>query len=106
MNPSTRTPEGESNRCPICGKQVVVEPSRPADDAPCPHCGCLLWFDRANGLKRVYGFPAFSISDGSICTKVQAIEAILVRLVKSGLLDDRHRQGVLTAILKREELGS
>lgn len=24
-----------------------MEPSRPADDAPCPHCGCLIWFDPA-----------------------------------------------------------
>ncbi len=31
--------------CPICGHQVCLEPSRPPGDAPCPHCGTLLWFD-------------------------------------------------------------
>jgi hypothetical protein len=44
MEPSSRTPEGEPNRCPVCGKEVHIEPSRPPGDAPCPHCGCLLWF--------------------------------------------------------------
>jgi len=24
-----------------------VEPSQPAGDAPCPHCGCLVWFEFA-----------------------------------------------------------
>jgi hypothetical protein len=45
MEPATRTPEGEPNRCPICGHALVIEPSRPPGDAPCPNCGCLLWFD-------------------------------------------------------------
>jgi hypothetical protein len=45
MGPSTRTPEGEPNRCPVCGKHLRIEPSRPPGDAPCPHCGHLLWFN-------------------------------------------------------------
>jgi hypothetical protein len=45
MEPSTRTPEGVPNRCPVCGKGLQIEPSHPPGDAPCPHCGCLLWFD-------------------------------------------------------------
>jgi hypothetical protein len=47
MEPSSRTPEGEPNRCPICGNRVVLEPSDGTRDAPCPNCGCLLWFDGA-----------------------------------------------------------
>jgi rubrerythrin len=42
---STRTPEGQPNYCPVCGKIVVMEPSQPFGDAPCPHCGCLLRFE-------------------------------------------------------------
>jgi eukaryotic-like serine/threonine-protein kinase len=45
MEPSTRTPEGEPNCCPVCGKSLCIEPSRPPGDAPCPHCGHLLWFE-------------------------------------------------------------
>ena len=45
MEPSTRTPEGEPSRCSVCGKPLRIEPSRPPGDAPCPHCGHLLWFD-------------------------------------------------------------
>jgi hypothetical protein len=53
---SSRTPEGEPNRCPVCGRLVTIEPSRPPldapdgspnhgpADAPCPACGHLLWF--------------------------------------------------------------
>lgn len=42
---STRTPEGSLNRCAVCGREVLIEPSTvPVRDAPCPHCGCLLWF--------------------------------------------------------------
>jgi acyl carrier protein len=41
---SSRTPEGESNVCPVCGSMIRVEPSRPPGDAPCPTCGQLLWF--------------------------------------------------------------
>ena len=30
----------------MCGKTTQLEFSVPAGDAPCPHCGCLLWFSR------------------------------------------------------------
>jgi anti-anti-sigma factor len=41
---STRTPEGQPGRCPICGAVLKVEPSDPPGDAPCPCCGHLVWF--------------------------------------------------------------
>ena len=44
MIPSSRTPEGEPNLCPICGNAVRIEPSSGFRDAPCPHCGHLLRF--------------------------------------------------------------
>jgi hypothetical protein len=44
MTISSRTPEGRPNECPVCGKRLVIEPSEPTGDAPCPHCGVLLWF--------------------------------------------------------------
>jgi acyl carrier protein len=44
MVASSRTPEGTPNRCPVCRKSIQIEPSEPFGDAPCPHCGCLLWF--------------------------------------------------------------
>jgi len=45
MEPSSRIPEGDPNRCPICGHDIRVEPSIPPGDAPCPYCGHLFWFD-------------------------------------------------------------
>jgi len=45
---SSRTPEGDPHRCSVCGKDTRTEPSTvPARDAPCPHCGSLLWFGRS-----------------------------------------------------------
>jgi hypothetical protein len=45
MEISSRTPEGDPTRCPVCGKPTRIEPSTvPTPDAPCPHCGSLLWF--------------------------------------------------------------
>ena len=42
--PSSRTPDGESQRCLICGSVVFIAPSTfPLSDAPCPACGSLLW---------------------------------------------------------------
>ena len=43
---SSRTPEGQPNKCPVCGNEVCVEPSLWFGDAPCPNCGHLLWFFR------------------------------------------------------------
>ena len=43
MTVSSRTSEGLPNRCPVCGKPVVMEPSLQGD-GPCPHCGHLLWW--------------------------------------------------------------
>ncbi len=44
MQPSSRTPEGDDNTCHVCGHAVRIDPSKPLGDAPCPHCGALLWF--------------------------------------------------------------
>jgi anti-sigma B factor antagonist len=38
---------GDADFCPLCGQVVIVGPAAvPAKDAPCPHCGELLWFVR------------------------------------------------------------
>jgi len=47
---SSRTPEGVPNHCPVCGNDLRIEPSRPTLDAPCPHCGHLLWFVESKPL--------------------------------------------------------
>src|SRR5262245_8332754 len=46
MKASARTPEGDPNRCAICGKTFALEPSDPPGDATCPYCGQLLWWIR------------------------------------------------------------
>ncbi|MGA2031540.1 MAG: hypothetical protein ABSG68_04735 [Thermoguttaceae bacterium] len=75
MEPSSRTPEGWPNRCPVCGKDVCIEPSTPPGDAPCPHCGHLLWFDpsiregaearRGRRLELCFQHAAKQISQGN-----------------------------------------
>lgn len=53
MNVSSRTPEGWPNFCEVCGKKVVITPSRsPLKDATCPNCGSWLLFNlRPNRAK-------------------------------------------------------
>ena len=46
MTVSSRTPEGQPNHCPICDSRIIIEPSQPFGEAPCPSCGQLLWFTR------------------------------------------------------------
>lgn len=48
MNVSSRTPEGEPDRCPVCWTKVCIDPSLPAGDAPCPNCGHLLWLSHCS----------------------------------------------------------
>jgi hypothetical protein len=56
MAVSSRTPEGSPNHCPICKQPVCVEPSIRFGDAPCPNCGCLLWFIATNTATRFFLF--------------------------------------------------
>ncbi len=63
MDISSRTPEGLPNRCPICGNELRIEPSEPLNDAPCPHCGQLLWFVRSEAGAPFVGRQASRISD-------------------------------------------
>jgi acyl carrier protein len=42
MTISSRTPEGEFHRCPLCGHETALESSYQGD-ALCPSCGQLLW---------------------------------------------------------------
>jgi hypothetical protein len=48
---SSRTPEGDPNRCPVCGRDCRLEPSLFGRDAPCPHCGHLLWFTKSSSAE-------------------------------------------------------
>lgn len=44
MGPPSKTPEGDSESCSVCGYEFKAAPSRPPGDAPCPACGTLIWF--------------------------------------------------------------
>jgi hypothetical protein len=32
----------------VCGAHICIEPSCPPGDAPCPACGCLVWFSSSS----------------------------------------------------------
>jgi hypothetical protein len=67
MTIASRTPEGESGRCPACGHRFLLEPSRPPGDAPCPACGSLVWFPAADSLSspaaELGSAPSFRVAD-------------------------------------------
>jgi hypothetical protein len=55
---SSRTPEGDPNTCPVCLKELQIDPSTvPTRDAPCPHCGHLLQFDKQPELDDLFAPP-------------------------------------------------
>jgi hypothetical protein len=70
---ASRTPEGVPGNCPVCAARVIVEPSRPAGDAPCPICGSLVWFE---GLVEEYETwderPPWVTVDGSRARRIGA----------------------------------
>jgi anti-sigma B factor antagonist len=49
MNARPNPAEGRPDRCPVCGVAVAegADVYGPAGDAPCPHCGHMLWFASA-----------------------------------------------------------
>ena len=66
MTISSRTPEGHPNRCPVCRRRLRLSPSGPIADAPCPHCGSLVWFPAANTRRVTAGSatgPDFTLED-------------------------------------------
>jgi nitrogen PTS system EIIA component len=106
MEPSSRTPEGEPNRCPICGHVVAIELSRPPGDAPCPHCGHLLWFAGAPFENLEFIAPDAVIRRLEAPNKLGAITALANRLCSTGKLPHDALDSVITAMVRREELGS
>ena len=66
MTISSRTPEGHPNRCPVCRRRLRLSPSWPSADAPCPHCGSLVWFPAAHTPRVTAGpatDPGFTLED-------------------------------------------
>ena len=104
--PSSRTPEGTPNRCPICNAEVRMETSTPPGDAPCPNCGHLLWFAGDTLLENLEFVVAEAIiRDIATDSKRAAIETLIARLADVGRLPQKSVPSVISAILEREELG-
>jgi mannitol/fructose-specific phosphotransferase system IIA component (Ntr-type) len=106
MKPSSRTPEGEPNCCPVCGAAIVIEPSRPPGDAPCPSCGTLVWFPAKAEGSHLLALPHFKATGETIRTKRDALAAVLDHLATAKMIERTDRDALLAALLKREELGS
>jgi acyl carrier protein len=80
---SSRTPEGEFNRCPICGARVIVEPSFSTGDAPCPRCGHLLWqfrryYQELFGIEPELVTPGTELIDRNLgADSLDTVEAVM-----------------------------
>lgn len=63
---SSRTPEGRPNECPVCGRRLRLDPSTvPTADAPCPHCGSLVWFAPADAGRVVVDLSGVTVVDSA-----------------------------------------
>ena len=83
MLPSSRTPEGDRGRCPVCQAIVRMEPSSPTRDAPCPCCGTLIWFRRRRKGKRPSASHALTPS--SVLVRPRLADSIRTMLRNSVL---------------------
>jgi hypothetical protein len=90
---ASRTPEGSWNSCTLCGAHVVIEPSSPPGDAPCPACGHLLWFSSTPLVcERIElappeeeGFDAEAWRNGSMRLRGSQVQNLLGRGLLPGL---------------------
>ncbi len=96
---SSRTPEGRSGRCLVCGADVAIEPSFPGGDAPCPECGHLIWFDlREDGDAQVVLLEGTRLEAGSLNAAFEAAGLLIgARLV----IDFREVQDISSEALGR-----
>ncbi len=58
---SSRTPEGDDLRCPVCNSAIRVEFSKPSLDATCSACGVLLWLAKLEAT--IWSFEAARIEE-------------------------------------------
>ncbi|MCA9127808.1 MAG: tetratricopeptide repeat protein [Planctomycetales bacterium] len=111
--PSSRTPEGDDNHCPVCGNDVRIDPTRPPGDAPCPHCGNLLWFS-AHSVDSLESRRAAVLWHRANAALAQEKIDVAIRLVRravsldpnneqfrSTLSDLQNRERVLQARVRR-----
>lgn len=84
MPPSSRTPEGEPLRCPICGASQRVDVSRPPGDCVCASCGALAWIGpRVDSTGNVRAAIEQSVEELSqLCRRDVPVEQIGDVLVK------------------------
>jgi len=57
---------GAPQPLPLCRSRLRLSPSWPSADAPCPHCGSLVWFPAAHTPGVIAGpatGPAFTLED-------------------------------------------
>jgi nitrogen PTS system EIIA component len=113
MDVSTRTPEGLPSRCPICGKDVIINPSLPPGDAPCPHCGSLLWCTLGHSpildpLIAQVGFVHFraALPDLKAMNKAAVFRMLIKSLIVADEIPREDEDGVVDSLLKREQIGS
>ncbi|HEV3144488.1 MAG TPA: STAS domain-containing protein [Gemmataceae bacterium] len=71
---SSRTPEGFPIRCAVCGRRDFIKPSTfPNRDAPCPHCGSLLWVEASSTEANTEASTLFEMGEEGDVTIVRFI---------------------------------
>jgi mannitol/fructose-specific phosphotransferase system IIA component (Ntr-type) len=113
---SSRTPEGEPNRCPVCGHELRIDPSRPPGDAPCPDCGSLVWFpgDNRDSAAASLRLAAWAFLDAGIVVlsrperlpKEEAIKSMLDHLLENGALNRNRHAEAFEKLIRRERVGT
>jgi len=84
-----------------------IDPTIPPGDAPCPHCGSLVWFCMA-ALKRDLPFLCEDAAASELdCSSAQeAIKVLVGRLADAGAIEQEQREEIVARIVERERMGT
>ena len=87
MCPSSRTPEGEPLRCPVCGARHRVDVANPPGDSVCPSCGAHAWLEpcrdtigatKARIRAQVQEFAAFCLQGPLVNDMAMSLVSVLI----------------------------
>ena len=93
-------------RCPICGAEIRLDPSRPPADAPCPQCGTLLWFNEAaSDWRTLTRFcPELAEPPSPVSVALQTFETKSLRVGCSVRIRQGLSAGIIGAVSKLNRL--
>jgi mannitol/fructose-specific phosphotransferase system IIA component (Ntr-type) len=107
MDTSLPTPKSHFRRCPKCEKELLIEPTAPPGDIPCPNCGHVLWLPHLPGVE-LFNFLVHDaiLHDMRPSDRDEAIGLLVRSLAEHGHVPQKSLPDVIDSLIRREQLGT